>query len=58
MAIREAIAHGVNRQALIARTVGEISKGIKPLGSRMYVSTQPQYKATSFAYSPSTSNTS
>jgi glutathione transport system substrate-binding protein len=53
--IREAIAHGVNRQALIARTVGEISSSIKPLGSRMYVSTQPQYKATSFAYSPSTS---
>ena len=53
--VREAIAHGVNRQALIARTVGEISSGIKPLGSRMYVSTQPQYKATSFAYSPSTS---
>jgi len=54
--IREAVAHGVNRTALIARTVGEISKGIKPLGSRMYVSTQPQYKATNFAYSPSTSN--
>ena len=52
--IRDAIAHGVNRTALIARTVGEISKGIKPLGSRMYVSTQPQYKATNFAYSPST----
>jgi len=56
LGIREAIAHGVNRSALIARTVGEISKGIKPLGSRMYVSTQPQYKATTFAYSPSTSN--
>ena len=56
VAIREAIAHGVNRPALIARTVGEISKGIKPLGSRMYVSTQPQYKATAFAYSPSQSN--
>ncbi len=53
--IREAIAHGVNRQALIQRTVGEISSGIKPLGSRMYVSTQPQYKPTNFAYSPSTS---
>jgi peptide/nickel transport system substrate-binding protein len=55
VAIRDAIAHGVNRQALILRTVGEISKGIKPLGSRMYVSTQPQYKPTSFAYDPSTS---
>jgi len=55
LGIREAIAHGVNRSALIARTVGEISPGIKPLGSRMYVSTQPQYKATAFAYSPSMS---
>ncbi len=52
--IREAIAHGVNRSTLIARTVGEVSSGIKPLGSRMYVSTQPQYKATAFAYNPST----
>ena len=26
--VREAIAHGVNRQAIITRTVGEISKGI------------------------------
>ncbi len=56
-AVRNAIAHGVNRTSIIARTVGEISKNIKPLGSRMYVSTQPQYKATNFAYSPSQSNT-
>jgi peptide/nickel transport system substrate-binding protein len=53
--VREAIAHGVNRQQLIQRTVGEISKGIKPLGSRMYVSTQSDYKATPYAYSPSQS---
>jgi peptide/nickel transport system substrate-binding protein len=51
--VREAIAHGVNRQQLIQRTVGEISKGIKPLGSRMYVSTQSDYKATPYAYSTS-----
>jgi peptide/nickel transport system substrate-binding protein len=55
--IRDAIAHGVNRSTLIARTVGEVSSGIKPLGSRMYVSTQPQYKPTAFAYSPSQSAT-
>ncbi len=55
LGIREAIAHGVNRSTLIARTVGEVSKGIVPLGSRMYVSTQPQYKATAFAYNPSQS---
>jgi peptide/nickel transport system substrate-binding protein len=53
--VREAIAHGVNRQALIQHTVGEISKGITPLGSRMYVTTQPQYKATKFAYNPTLS---
>ncbi len=53
--VREAIAHGVNRQTLITRTVGEISKGIKPLGSRMYVSTQSAYKGTNYAYSPSKS---
>jgi peptide/nickel transport system substrate-binding protein len=53
--VREAIAHGVNRQQLIERTVGEISKGIKPLGSRMYVSTQSDYKATPYAFSPSKS---
>jgi peptide/nickel transport system substrate-binding protein len=53
--VREAIAHGVNRQSLITRTVGEISKGITPLGSRMLVSTQTGYKATPYAYSPSQS---
>jgi peptide/nickel transport system substrate-binding protein len=53
--VREAIAHGVNRAALIQRTVGEISKGIKPLGSRMFMSNQQGYKGTNYAYSPSTS---
>jgi peptide/nickel transport system substrate-binding protein len=53
--VREAIAHGVNRQTIIQRTVGEISKGITPLGSRMYVNTQSEYKATPYAYSPSKS---
>ena len=28
--VREAIAHGVNRQSIIARTVGQIDKGITP----------------------------
>jgi peptide/nickel transport system substrate-binding protein len=53
--VREAIAHGVNRQSIITRTVGEIEKGITPLGSRMLVSTQQGYKGTSYAYSPSQS---
>ncbi len=53
--VREAIAHGVNRQTIINRTVGEIAKGITPLGSRMLMPTQKGYKGTSYAYSPSTS---
>ena len=53
--VREAIAHGVNRQQLILRTVGEISNKIKPLGSRMLAPQQPGYQNTNFAYSPSTS---
>ena len=51
--VRDAIAHGTNRQSIITRTVGEISKGITPLGSRMLVSTQKGYKGTSYAYSVS-----
>jgi peptide/nickel transport system substrate-binding protein len=54
--VRQAIAHGVNRSTIIARTVGEISKAVKPLGSRMLMPTQPGYKGTNFAFDPSTSN--
>jgi peptide/nickel transport system substrate-binding protein len=54
--VREAIAHGVNRQTIIARTVGEISSAVKPLGNRMLMPTQPNYQGTNFAYSPSQSN--
>lgn len=53
--VRQAIAHGVNRSTIIARTVGEISKAVKPLGSRMLMPTQPGYKGTNFAYDPSMS---
>jgi glutathione transport system substrate-binding protein len=53
--VREAIAHGVNRQELITRTVGEISHGIKPLGNRMFMPTQQGYKNTNYAYNPSQS---
>jgi len=53
--VREAIAHGVNRQAIITRTVGEISTGITPLGSRMLMPTQPGYQSTDYAYDPSES---
>jgi peptide/nickel transport system substrate-binding protein len=53
--VREAIAHGVNRQSIITRTVGEIEKGITPLGSRMLVPSQKGYKGTSYAFSTSQS---
>jgi peptide/nickel transport system substrate-binding protein len=53
--VREAIAHGVDRQSIINRTVGEVAKGIKPLGSRMLVSSQQGYKGTNYAFSPSQS---
>jgi peptide/nickel transport system substrate-binding protein len=55
--IREAIAHGVNRQSIIARTVGEVSKDITPLGSRMLVPSQKGYQGTSYAFDPSESVT-
>jgi peptide/nickel transport system substrate-binding protein len=53
--VRQAIAHGVDRQSLIDRTVGEIDKNITPLGNRMLVTTQQGYKATSYDYSPNQS---
>jgi peptide/nickel transport system substrate-binding protein len=53
--VRQAIAFGTNRQALINRTVGEITKGITPLGSRMLVPNQSGYKngGGSYGFSPS-----
>jgi peptide/nickel transport system substrate-binding protein len=53
--VREAIAHGVDRQSIITRTVGEISRGIAPLGSRMLVPSQKGYDGTRYAYAPRTS---
>ena len=53
--VREAIAHGVNRPSIILRTVGQIEKGINPLGSRMLVSTQKGYKGTNYAFNTSQS---
>lgn len=54
--VRQAIAHGVNRSTIIARTVGEISKAVKPLGSRVLMPSQPGYKGTQYAFDPSMSN--
>jgi peptide/nickel transport system substrate-binding protein len=52
LGVREAIAHGVNRQSIIARTVGQIAKGTRPLGSRMLVPSQKGYRGTTFAFDP------
>jgi peptide/nickel transport system substrate-binding protein len=52
LAVRQAMAHGVNRQSIIARTVGQISKGTRPLGSRMLVPSQKGYQGTGFAFDP------
>jgi glutathione transport system substrate-binding protein len=41
--VRDAIAYGTNRPEIISHTVGEIAKGIVPLGDRMFVNTQAQY---------------
>jgi peptide/nickel transport system substrate-binding protein len=41
--VRQAIAYGTNRPEIISHTVGEVSPGIKPLGNRMFATTQPQY---------------
>jgi glutathione transport system substrate-binding protein len=53
--VREAIAHGVNRQSLIVRTVGQVDKSVSPLGSRMLMPTQKGYDGTAYAYNPSES---
>ena len=54
--VREAIAHGVNRAALIQRTVGEISQAASSR-SAAACSCRPSRdtRATNYAYSPSTS---
>ncbi len=46
LGVREAIAHGVNRQTIINQTVGEMDKGLTPLGSRMLMPKQPGYQDT------------
>ena len=50
LAVRQAIAYGTDRQAIIAKTVGTIDPSIKPLGNRMYMPNQPQYVDDGSAY--------
>jgi peptide/nickel transport system substrate-binding protein len=42
--VRQAIATGLNAQDLVARTVGQFSDKAQPLGNRIWLTGQPQYK--------------
>ena len=48
--VRHAIAYGTNRQQIVSQTVGGIAPGTKPLGDRMFATTQPQYVNDGAAY--------
>jgi peptide/nickel transport system substrate-binding protein len=48
--VRQAIAYGINRSDLVKRTVGQEDPSITPLGSRMFVPGQPEYKNNGAAY--------
>jgi peptide/nickel transport system substrate-binding protein len=48
--IRQAIAYGTDRRQIISHTVGEVSRGIVPLGNRMFVASQPEYVDNGSAY--------
>ena len=53
--VREAIAHGVNRAAIIARTVGEIARASSRSAAGCSCRPSRSYKGTAYAYSPSQS---
>jgi peptide/nickel transport system substrate-binding protein len=48
--VRQAIAYGTDRKAIIARTIGEFVKGAAPLGNRMLVPEQAGYVNNGAAY--------
>jgi peptide/nickel transport system substrate-binding protein len=50
LAVRQAIAYGTDRKALIAATVGQASPSTKPLDNRIFMNNQPQYVANGAAY--------
>ena len=50
LAVRQAIAYGTDRKALIAATVGQAAPSTKPLDNRIYMNNQPQYVANGAAY--------
>ena len=45
--VRQAIAYGTNRTAMVQRIVGPITTSVKPLDNRVYMPIQPQYQDTS-----------
>jgi peptide/nickel transport system substrate-binding protein len=48
--VRQAIAYGTDRKAIIAATVGQAAPGTKVLDNRIYMNNQPQYAANGSAY--------
>ncbi|HVC70600.1 MAG TPA: ABC transporter family substrate-binding protein [Acidimicrobiales bacterium] len=48
--VRQAIAYGTDRKAIIARTIGEFAKGSQPLGNRMLVPGQTGFVNNGAAY--------
>ncbi len=50
LAVRQAIAYGTDRHAMIAATVGQAAPSTKPLDNHIYMNNQPQYVANGSAY--------
>ena len=50
LGVRQAIAYGLDRKAIIAGTVGQAAPGTKILDNRIYMNNQPQYVANGSAY--------
>ena len=48
--IRQAIAYGTDRRSITQRTAGLIDKNITPLGNRIFMPAQPQFKDNSAGY--------
>ncbi len=49
-AVRQALALALDRAQVVARTVGQVNDGATPLGSRLYVNSQPEYDDNSGRY--------
>jgi peptide/nickel transport system substrate-binding protein len=49
--VRQALAMGTDRKALIDQTVGQVEPSVKPAGNNLFVSTEPFYQDDSGSYS-------